>query len=131
MDRRWLMSTVVLVTVPLRSYFESKRYIEEINTKNALGTGGKLAQAYGALVQEMWAGQFSVVAPTELKETLGQFAPQFAGYQQQDSMELFSFLLDNLHEDLNRIIKKPYVENVDDNGDGRSSSIRNGCDGET
>ena len=112
-------------SVPLRSYFESKRYIEEINTKNALGTGGKLAQAYGALVQEMWAGQFSVVAPTELKETLGQFAPQFAGYQQQDSMELFSFLLDNLHEDLNRIIKKPYVENVDDNGepDGELASL--------
>ena len=104
-------------SVPLRSYFESKRYIEEINTKNALGTGGKLAEAYGSLVQEMWAGNFSVISPQELKDTLGQFAPQFAGFQQQDSMELFSFLLDNLHEDLNRIIKKPYVEDVDDNGE--------------
>ncbi len=105
-------------STPLRQYFESKRYVNEINTKNALGTGGVLAASYGSLVEEMWAGSYSVVAPTDFKETLGRFAPQFAGYQQQDSMELFSYLLDNLHEDLNRIIKKPYVEDVED--DGRS-----------
>lgn len=31
-------------------------------------------------------------------------------------MELFSFLLDNLHEDLNRITEKPYVEEKEDGG---------------
>eukprot|EP00041_Stephanoeca_diplocostata_P037567 m.1425024 g.1425024 ORF g.1425024 m.1425024 type:complete len:1498 (+) comp25063_c0_seq2:254-4747(+) len=98
----------------LQSYFVSKHYENEINTKNALGTGGVLAQSYGALVEDMWAGTFRVVAPTDFKDTLGRFAPQFAGFQQQDSMELFSYLLDNLHEDLNRIIKKPYVEDIDD-----------------
>jgi uncharacterized UBP type Zn finger protein len=41
---------------------------------------------------------------------LSRFAPQFTGFQQQDSHELLAFLLDGLHEDLNRIIKKPYVE---------------------
>ena len=41
---------------------------------------------------------------------VGRFAPQFSGYQQQDSQELMAFLLDGLHEDLNRIRKKPYVE---------------------
>eukprot|EP00163_Fabomonas_tropica_P009185 TRINITY_DN18993_c0_g1_i1.p1 TRINITY_DN18993_c0_g1~~TRINITY_DN18993_c0_g1_i1.p1 ORF type:complete len:619 (+),score=165.25 TRINITY_DN18993_c0_g1_i1:63-1859(+) len=34
----------------------------------------------------------------------------FSGYQQQDSQELLAFLLDGLHEDLNRVLKKPYVE---------------------
>lgn len=46
---------------------------------------------------------------------IGEFAPRFNGYSQQDSQELTSFLLDGLHEDLNRIKKKPYVEeNVND-----------------
>lgn len=45
--------------------------------------------------------------------SVGRFAPQFSGYQQQDSQELMAFLLDGLHEDLNRIIKKPYVEQKD------------------
>ncbi len=40
-------------------------------------------------------------------------APAFAGYQQHDSQELLAFLLDGLHEDLNRILKKPYVEKPD------------------
>lgn len=47
---------------------------------------------------------------------VGRFAPQFSGYQQQDSQELMAFLLDGLHEDLNRIRKKPYVELQDANG---------------
>jgi ubiquitin C-terminal hydrolase len=39
----------------------------------------------------------------------------FSGYAQHDSQELFSFLVDGIHEDLNRIKKKPYVESVDSN----------------
>lgn len=52
----------------------------------------------------------------ELQSTIGQFAPRFNGYQQQDAQELMGFLLDGLHEDLNKIKKKPYVEE-DDNMD--------------
>lgn len=47
---------------------------------------------------------------------MGRFAPQFSGYQQQDSQELMAFLLDGLHEDLNRIRKKPYIELKDSGG---------------
>jgi hypothetical protein len=102
---------------PLRRFMQVGEEVEKhINTKNALGTGGQLATAYSALVSEMWSGQFKTVAPSEFKETIGQFAPQFAGFNQQDSMELFNYLLDNLHEDLNRVIDKPYTEQVDDEG---------------
>jgi ubiquitin carboxyl-terminal hydrolase 4/11/15 len=38
------------------------------------------------------------------------------GYGQQDSSEFLSLLLDLLHEDLNRIIKKPYIELDDYDG---------------
>jgi ubiquitin carboxyl-terminal hydrolase 4/11/15 len=47
---------------------------------------------------------------------VGRFAPQFLGYQQHDSQELLTFLLHGLHEDLNRIKKKPYIELQDSSG---------------
>ena len=34
--------------------------------------------------------------------TIGKYAPQFNGFQQQDAQELLNFVLDGLHEDLNR-----------------------------
>ena len=52
---------------------------------------------------------------------VGRFTPQFSGYQQQDSQELMAFLLDGLHEDLNRIRKKPYIELKD--GSGRDDAV--------
>lgn len=36
-----------------------------------------------------------------------------AGWDQQDSQEFLMFLLDGLSEDLNRILKKPYIEKPD------------------
>ncbi|TMS00895.1 Ubiquitin carboxyl-terminal hydrolase 11, partial [Larimichthys crocea] len=44
------------------------------------------------------------------ERTVGHFASQFLGYQQHDSQELLSFLLDGLHEDLNRVKNKEYIE---------------------
>jgi len=41
----------------------------------------------------------------------------FEGYGQHDSQELVSHLLDALHEDLNMIKKKPYVEGIEANSD--------------
>ena len=50
------------------------------------------------------------VAPRHFKYELGQQKEEFSGYQQHDSHELISFLLDTLHEDLNEIQQKPYFE---------------------
>jgi ubiquitin carboxyl-terminal hydrolase 4/11/15 len=45
----------------------------------------------------------------------------FSGFAQHDSQELLNFVLDALHEDLNRVKKKPYVENPESNN--RSDEI--------
>ena len=45
----------------------------------------------------------------------------FSGYNQHDSGELITYLLDGLHEDLNRVKVKPYVESKD--YDGRDDKI--------
>lgn len=79
---------------------------------------GAIAEAFGAVLKYVWNPRFSVYAPREFKVQLQRFAPQFSGYQQHDSQELVAFLLDGLHEDLNRVLKKPYVEKPDWNGGG-------------
>lgn len=102
-------------TKPLVQYLLNDTYKKELNRVNVLGTGGKLASSFGSLIKELWNASNSV-APREFKHNIGLFAPQFSGYAQHDSQEFISFLLDGLHEDLNRIIKKPYIEIPDPNG---------------
>ena len=53
------------------------------------------------------------LTPRNFKATIGRVYPLFSGYGQQDSQEFVSSLLDGLHEDLNRVYKKPYIENPD------------------
>ncbi|CAN8252528.1 unnamed protein product [Cochlearia groenlandica] len=92
-------------------------YSREINLDNPLGMKGEIALAFGDLLRSLWAPGASTMAPRTFKAKLARFAPQFSGFNQHDSQELLAFLLDGLHEDLNRVKKKPYVEAKD--GDGR------------
>ena len=96
-------------TEPLTMYLLEDKHKAEINTKNPIGTGGRLVSAYVSLLQTLWLETDPVQSPWELKRTISTFAPQFSGYQQHDSHELLSYLLDGIHEDLNRVKKKPYT----------------------
>lgn len=124
----------------LEQYFLTALYRHELNPDNPLGMQGQIANAFAALMHHLYPDQggntdsggsgsygkstgysawgfgggggnsSSSYAPREFKQTLGRFAPAFSGYQQHDTQEFLGFLLDGLHEDLNRVIKKPYVE---------------------
>ena len=109
-------------THPLTKYFleddgnNRPTFLDELNEDNPLGAGGQIARAYADFVRDVWSGKFAVVVPTALKRSIGTHAPQFSGYQQQDSQELMNYVLDGLHEDLNRIKRKPYTETLESNG---------------
>ncbi|KAF9530488.1 hypothetical protein CPB83DRAFT_851013 [Crepidotus variabilis] len=107
-------------TKELTDYFLSGVFEDEINRDNPLGMGGAIAEAFGSLLDRIWAtsGPSTSYSPRDFKTQLQRFAPQFSGYQQHDSQELVAFLLDGLHEDLNRVLKKPYVEKPDWEGGG-------------
>ncbi|RVW91634.1 Ubiquitin carboxyl-terminal hydrolase 10 [Vitis vinifera] len=102
-------------TPPIFEYF-LQDYTEEINKQNPLGMNGELAFAFGELLRKLWSSGRTPVAPRAFKGKLARFAPQFSGYNQHDSQELLAFLLDGLHEDLNRVKQKPYIETKDSNG---------------
>ena len=65
--------------------------------------------------------KYLIVLFIDFQWTIGKYAPRFNGFQQHDSQELLAFLLDGLHEDLNRVQNKPYVELKD--SDGRPDEI--------
>ncbi|CAO1617632.1 unnamed protein product [Jaminaea pallidilutea] len=111
-------------TPELKEYFVTKVFEQEINSDNPLGNGGALASAFGSLIQQLWSGAGSSFTPRDFKWSLARFAPQFSGYAQQDTQELLAFLLDGLHEDLNRIQKKPYIEAPDWEGGGLEDMVR-------
>ncbi|CAG9330049.1 unnamed protein product [Blepharisma stoltei] len=100
-------------TEELTTFFLSNSYLKDINKVNPLGTKGKLATAYAELLENLWNAASSSYAPWKFKKTLSQFAPQFLGYQQHDAHELLCYILDGLHEDLNKVKKKPYFEDID------------------
>lgn len=89
--------------------------VVQINCCAAVALGrGKSNSDYGSgmpFVERCGSVQegANAVRPNRFKAQLAKFAPQFQGYSQQDSQELVIFLLDGLHEDLNRVQNKPYV----------------------
>lgn len=125
----------------LRDYFNTKAYLNDINTTNPLGYQGRLAQVSAVLINSLWKrfnqssphqprrvtapGSYAPVSapaltPKTFKESLGKFNDQFNGNEQHDAQELLAFLLGGLSEDLNRIVDKPYIEAPD--SDGRPDS---------
>lgn len=120
----------------------------EINCSNPLGTGGRLAIGFAVLLRALWKGTHHAFQPSKLKvfvypatkllyfvrqeisslllcwssqAIVASKASQFTGYAQHDAQEFMAFLLDGLHEDLNRIQNKPYTETVD--SDGRQDEV--------
>lgn len=111
----YLNSTVQCLSQvePVTQYFMRERYEDDLNKNNPLGSGGHVAIAYASLLKKIWGGEHSVLAPRLLKQTVGAFAPQFNNCYQHDSQEFCQFLMDGIHEDLNRVKTKPYVEDLE------------------
>lgn len=98
---------------PLTQFFLKGDYQRDMNRQNPLGSGGRVATAYAALLKEIWSGKYAALAPRMLKQTVASFAPQFNNSYQHDSQEFCQFLMDGIHEDCNRVKSKPYVEELE------------------
>ncbi|KAF5889956.1 ubiquitin carboxyl-terminal hydrolase 8 [Clarias magur] len=86
----------------MADYFNRNHYQDDINRSNILGHKGEVAEEFGSIMKALWSGQFKYISPRDFKVTIGKINDQFSGYKQQDSQELLLFLMDGLHEDLNK-----------------------------
>ena len=103
-------------TLPVRDYFVNGRHLADINRDNPLGFKGELAKAFSFLIRKLWSGEYEYFAPKKLRSVIASRSSHFGNYQQHDSHEFMSYLLDGLHEDLNRIRKKPQTPTVESDG---------------
>ena len=100
-------------TRELRDYFIEGRYLADINTTNPLGFKGELAKCFSGIIRKLWSGEYEYFPPVKLKQVIASRSSTFGGYQQHDSHEFMSYLLDGLHEDLNRVRNKPLTSPVE------------------
>jgi hypothetical protein len=124
----------LLSTTELTHFFLRGFHQKEVNVDNPLGHQGKVAESFHRLVDQMhshtetwtclknhWGVALKSFEPNHFKQSISHLNDRmFAGYMQQDSQELLGAVLDAIHEDCNRIMKKPYVENVV--GDGKNDT---------
>ena len=105
-------------TRALHDYILRDGFTTEINTTTS-SSKGALIQAFANLIQDLWkktdeAGRVVTTAP--LKYQLQRFAPRFMDYQQQDAQEFLRYLLEGLHEDVNRVTSRltTIADDIDD-----------------
>ena len=84
----------------LSQYFMSQEFKKDLNRNNVMGLQGKMAQKYAELLRELWCGNRNVFAPSGIKSLISN--KNFGEFSQEDSQEFLVFMLDLLHEDLNR-----------------------------
>lgn len=108
-------------TREFRDYFLESHCQPDINQTNPLGMGGKLALSFAVLCRSLWNGKHRSIEPSHLKNLISVKASQFTGFAQHDAQEFMAFLLDGLHEDLNRVCHRPYIESKD--WDGRPDEV--------
>ncbi|XP_059389171.1 ubiquitin carboxyl-terminal hydrolase 2-like isoform X1 [Carassius carassius] len=93
-------------TQSLRDYCLHNSHHRDLNNNSRTNTA--LMEEFAKLIQTMWTSSSSeAVSPSEFKTQIQRYAPRFVGYNQQDAQEFLRFLLDGLHNEVNRVTVRP------------------------
>lgn len=104
-----LSNTKPLIEFCLNEEFQTEKNMTISSMK------GQLITAYANLMSSMWKDKDdSYISPSSFKMQIQKFAPRFTGYAQQDAQEFLRYLLEGLHEDVNRIRSKPKPVTIKD-----------------
>jgi len=77
--------------------------------------------SFEELIFALWTKKKRSFSAWDFKDVIGDHIPWYRGQEQHDSFEFFTNILDELHEDVNRIVENTY-SNVPDS-DGRPDEI--------
>ena len=97
-------------TEDLTKYFLKKYFQTEINNGSSLGSKGFISLEYYKFINQMWNERSKKFCPKDFRINFCRATHLFLNSEQQDSQEFLLAVLDNLHEDLNRITNKKYME---------------------
>eukprot|EP00062_Callorhinchus_milii_P026238 gi/632988119/ref/XP_007882932.1/ PREDICTED: ubiquitin carboxyl-terminal hydrolase 2 [Callorhinchus milii] len=94
-------------TRELRDYcIQGSMYRRDLNVRSRMNSA--LMEEFAKLLQMLWTlSSTEPVSPSEFKTQIQKYAPRFVGYNQQDAQEFLRFLLDGLHNEVNRVLTRP------------------------
>ncbi|KAJ2450999.1 ubiquitin-specific protease doa4 [Coemansia sp. RSA 2336] len=95
-------------TKPLTRYFMCGDWKKDFIQENP--AYANVTSEYAQVVENMWRGQYGFVSPKDFRQAIADCSEQFRGNDQEDAHEFASFLLDTLHESLNRRHPRPPPE---------------------
>ena len=100
----------------LTDYLLKENWEDTINTVS-MSAEGRLVCEYFTLLKKIWCESSYSVNPGDVKKAIVRVSRTFAGYSQQDTQEFLAYFLDALHEDLNQVYIKPYIQQKDYEGE--------------
>ena len=84
-------------TIPLRHLYVSGDYKRYLGNRR-----GTLSFIFMKVMEDLWDTSSDLLAPHELNRQVGIVAPRFSGYNQHDAQEFMRFLLNELHDEINK-----------------------------
>jgi ubiquitin carboxyl-terminal hydrolase 19 len=96
-------------TQEVREYFRTNAYEADLNVQNPFGCGGKSAKSFSLLIRQLWNGSQSTFSPKHFRNSIGDKVNLFSDFNQHDALEYMEHFMDMLHEDINRVDRRPPV----------------------
>ncbi|XP_020616960.1 ubiquitin carboxyl-terminal hydrolase 31-like [Orbicella faveolata] len=104
----------------LAEYFVMDQYKEDLKLRKGqikkFGTRGEVTEKLALLLKSLWSSQYNSQISSDFKSIVGKYGVQYRGYAQHDAQEFLLWLLDKVHEDLNRATKRKYKANKESSG---------------
>ncbi|KAK2828383.1 hypothetical protein Q5P01_019417 [Channa striata] len=98
-------------TPELRDY--CLRNIHRTDLNNNCKSDAALMEEFARLTQRLWTSVNEAISPSGFRSQIQRYAPKFVGCNQQDAQEFLRFLLDGLHNEVNRVTVQPKVSAED------------------
>ena len=99
----------------LAEYFVMDQYKQDLKLRKGqtkkFGTRGEVTEKLALLLKSLWSSQYNSQISSDFKTVVGKYGVQYRGYSQHDAQEFLLWLLDKVHEDLNRATKRKYKAN--------------------
>lgn len=109
-------------TQPLVDYCVKGTYLNDMNHRSP--TRGDLMRVFAEFVKKIGESKAkSAISPYHLRREVQRYAPRFMGDNQQDAQEFLRYLLQGLHDDINRVKfrRNSYVRRDSYGGDALGS----------